>query len=556
MQDTFAKLIGLGEKSIKKSYYPQLQKKIEELEKSEKKYRLLADNISDVIWILDLDFRYSYVSASIERLSGYKADDLLGRSFSELMPPESARQAETLLQGLLRRDQDSDESPRVQELQICHRDGSLRWIEISVSLLFNLSPAGPQLLGLSRDISSRKLAEKERLQYQEQLIQAQKMESIGTLTGGIAHDFNNLLTVINGYSEKLLRSMSPDHPFQRDIAAINQAGKKAESLTRQLLGFSRKQPFHAQPININRTISAMNSLLRRLIGEDIAVNTRLAGQLPMIKADGTQLEQIFTNLVINARDALKGAKRPAGDKTIVIETGLTRFDENGAAAIGLGKAGDYVYFSVSDNGSGIPEHLRTRIFEPFFTTKAKNQGTGLGLSTVYGIVKQNQGSIDFLSRIDEGTRFIVYWPASPEEQELKNAAAAPSEPSATGSETILIVEDDVDVCLFTSEALKNMGYMVSTEHCGTAALERIRKAPDFFDLIVTDLVMPRMNGIEFIDQVRRIVPGMKAIFVSGYTDSPLAGEQTGHGDVNFLQKPYSVRELSEKVREVLDRKPG
>ncbi len=550
--EIFSRLIGLGERSIKKSYFPQLQKKIEELEKSEKKYRLLADNISDVIWVLDMDLCYTFVSASIERMTGYKPEELAGKPFADLLSSDSARLFSARMQAFTHSDVAQQKFSQAIELQFCHKDGSSHWIEIAVSLSQDISDRGLSILGISRDITVRKNTEAEKQHIQEQLLQAQKMESIGTLTGGIAHDFNNVLTIINGYSEKLLRTIPAEHPYHHDILAIHQAGKKAEALTRQLLGFSRKQPYKPEIVDINRTIGDLNTLLRRLIGEDISVNTRLARPIDPIEADNSQLEQILTNLVINARDALKGPRRTDSPKTIIIETGQTEFNDASAVKKGLKQAGKYVFFSISDNGSGIPEELRSRIFEPFFTTKDKHEGTGLGLAMVYGIVKQNQGGIELSSELGRGSRFTIYWPIS------AVTAGKPIEKTQTaadsgGNETILIVEDDPDVCRFTGETLRTLGYTVRTANNGQDALALIETDRHALAMVITDQIMPGMNGVELIAAIRKRFPDMKAILVSGYADRQVYQTGPAQPELDFLHKPYTIQALAEKVRTVLDR---
>ncbi|MFA5905221.1 MAG: PAS domain S-box protein, partial [Desulfobacula sp.] len=380
-EETFARLIGLGEKSLQKSYFPQLQKKIRELEKSEYRYRLLAENVTDVIWLLDLNCRFQYLSPSIQKMSGFSPAELTDLPVGRLLTPDSAKRFMDIVDRAFKNAEDAGSGLQKElELQQTGKDGSIKWIEVGLSVFFHKQEKETLILGIARDITSRKTAEQEKIKIQEQLIQAQKMESIGILAGGIAHDFNNLLTIINGYAEMALGDLKEDHPVFKKINAIQQAGKRAEILTRQLLGFSRKQIYHPVTLNINETLVSLNRMLGRLIGEDISVEMVLEKTIDSISADQSQIEQIFTNLIINARDALKPSSLEGQKKKITIETGQTFFDSDTIKRVTLDTPGPYVFFSVSDNGTGMGRELLKRIFEPFFTTKAKHEGTGLGLS--------------------------------------------------------------------------------------------------------------------------------------------------------------------------------
>ncbi|MBA3010948.1 MAG: PAS domain S-box protein, partial [Proteobacteria bacterium] len=349
MDTTIAKLMGLGERSVQKSYYPQLQKKIQELEKSEGRYRLLAENIIDVIWMLDLDLSILYISPSVKNMSGFSSEELEGTPFTRLLAPDHALFFSDLISREIKepycREKGSRPAAEAELLQV-NKDGTAIWIEAKVSCLSGGDKAGRQILGISRDITARKQAEKEKQEIQEQLVQSQKMESIGTLAGGIAHDFNNLLTIINGYCGLILDKMEEDHPLFKKISAISHAGSRAEDLTRQLLAFSRKQIYAPKILDINTTISSMDKILRRLIGEDIHVVTILDKDIGTISADRSQIEQIFTNLVVNARDALTGSIKKDFKKRITIETGQTFFPLKAVESLNLSHPGLYIFFSV------------------------------------------------------------------------------------------------------------------------------------------------------------------------------------------------------------------
>ncbi|MBU0970218.1 MAG: PAS domain S-box protein [Proteobacteria bacterium] len=554
MDTTIAKLMGLGERSVQKSYYPQLQKKIQELEKSEGRYRLLAENIIDVIWMLDLDLNIRYISPSVKNISGFSSEELDGRPFTCLLAPDHASLFSDLVSKGIKEPycQEAGFRPAAEaELIQVNKDGTAIWIEVKISCFSGDGTAGQQILGISRDITARKQVEKEKQEIQEQLVQSQKMESIGTLAGGIAHDFNNLLTIINGYCELLLDKMEADHPLFKKISAISNAGSRAEDLTRQLLAFSRKQIYAPKILDINTTISSMDKILRRLIGEDIHVVTILDSDIGTISADRSQIEQIFTNLVVNARDALTSSHKKDFKKRITIETGQTLFPLKAVENLKLSHPGQYIYFSVSDNGRGMDREIQKRIFEPFFTTKPKNKGTGLGLSMIYGIVQQNQGNIQVYSEPDQGTLFKIYWPAA-SQKFVPPEQTPPQIENLSGDERILLVEDDREVCYFAANALMSLGYKVHKAFNGQEALEWIQSGHPKPDLVITDLIMPELNGKEFIQRAAFHVPALRVIYASGYTDNHIVHDGLLEEGVNFLQKPYSQKSLARMVRKILD----
>jgi PAS domain S-box-containing protein len=551
-EETFTRLIGLGEKSLQKSYFPQLQKKIRELEKSEYQYRLLAENVTDVIWLLSLNGYFQYLSPSIRKMSGFSPEELMGSSLDKLLTPDSAKRFMDTVSQVFK----TPEALRIQktlELQQTCKDGNLKWIEVVLSVFFHTPEKENRILGIARDITARKAAEQERINIREQLTQAQKMESIGVLAGGVAHDFNNLLTIINGYADLALKGMKEDHPLFKKISAIRHAGKRAEILTRELLGFSRKQIYLPAILDINGTLSSLNKMLSRLIGEDISIEMKLENPVDFISADQSQIEQIFTNLIVNARDALKSISLEGHKKRITIETGQTAFNHETIKRVNLDAPGSYVFFSVSDNGIGMNRKLVNRIFEPFFTTKAKHEGTGLGLSMIYGIVKQNKGGIQVYSEEGRGTMFKIYWPVC---HTAGNTASPRPEPvieNLSGNESVLVVEDDPDVCHFTANCLLSLGYLVHKASDGEEALAFLHdnKAP--VDLIITDLIMPNLGGKALAKKALAHLPEIRIIYVSGYTDNHIVHDGLLEQGVNFLQKPYSQQDLARMVRKVLNR---
>ena len=553
-EDTFARLIGLGEKSLQKSYFPQLQKKIRELEKSEHRYRLLAENVTDVIWLLDLNGCFQYLSPSIRKMSGFPPEELVGRSLESLLTPDSVKRFMDEIAPALKNSPDLVGGLKKElELQQTGKDGTLKWIEVSVSVFFHNPEKENRILGIARDITARKTAEQERIKMQEQLIQAQKMESIGVLAGGVAHDFNNLLTIINGYADLALVDMKEDHPLFKKISAVRHAGKRAEILTRELLGFSRKQIYRPMALNINETLSSLYKMLGRLIGEDISVEMKLEDKIDSISADQSQIEQIFTNLMINARDALKSISPEGRKKRITIETGQTAFDAGTIKRVNLDTPGPYVFFSVSDNGIGMSRELLTRIFEPFFTTKARHEGTGLGLSMIYGIVKQNRGGVQVYSEEGRGTLFKIYWPVSQEVGKTRSSRLETVIENLSGNESVLVVEDDPDVCRFAANCLLSLGYEVHKAFDGEQALAFLHEGKQPVDLIITDLVMPNLGGKALAKKALARLPDIRIIYVSGYTDNHIVHDGLLEQGVNFLQKPYSQQDLARMVRKVLTR---
>lgn len=395
-----------------------------------------------------------------------------------------------------------------------------------------------KLHGTFQDITSHKNLE-------TQLRHAQKMDAIGKLAGGVAHDFNNLLTAINGYSALLLSEIDRDHPNFDDLQQIREAGLRAASLTRQLLAFSRKQVLQPEVVNLNELLHNLERLLKRLIGEDIKLETKLSKELANIKADRGQIEQIIVNLAVNARDAM-----PGGGK-LIIKTQNIYLDEVFVKAYAELEAGSFVQISISDSGIGIEKSIRDQIFEPFFTTKGTGKGTGLGLSTVYGIVKQSGGQITVYSEPGHGTTFKIYLPA------LEKAAALPAEKQdlqikLTGNETILIAEDEESVLNLVVKTLKKSGYRLLTAKDGVEAIALAQKYPSEIHLLLSDVVMPNISGKELSEEMTRLHPETKVCFMSGYTDDAIVRAGEWDHDVFFIQKPFSPLTLSKKVREVLD----
>jgi signal transduction histidine kinase/CheY-like chemotaxis protein len=395
-----------------------------------------------------------------------------------------------------------------------------------------------------RDITEQKQAEAEREKLQAQLTQAQKMESVGRLAGGVAHDFNNMLSVILGHAEIALEKKNPGDPLHEDLTEIIVAAQRSANLTRQLLTFARKQAIAPKIIDLNETVDGMLKMLRRLIGEDIDLLWKPGRNLGPVKVDPSQIDQLLANLCVNARDAIKDIGK------ITIETGAVTFDEAYCADHPGFSPGEYVLLAVSDNGCGMDPETIGHLFEPFFTTKELGKGTGLGLASVYGMVKQNHGFINVYSEPGQGTIFNIFLP-----RQAAKEALVPEKrqdvPAEGGFETILLVEDEPAILKMTAKMLEKLGYtVIRTETPG----EAIRLAHEYngrIDLLMTDVVMPEMNGRDLAGNLLSIHPGMKRLFMSGYTANVIAHHGVLDEGVHFIQKPFSRKDLAAKVREAM-----
>jgi PAS domain S-box-containing protein len=511
------------------------------LRESEAQVRILSratEQSPALILITDLKGNIEYVNPRFTEVTGYSLAEVSGKNPRLLKsgePPAATYRElwDTITSGEAWRG----------EFHNKKKNGDLYWENAFICPIKNEAGETTHYLGLKEDITERK-------ELQEQLFQVQKMESIGTLAGGIAHDFNNILTVIAGHSDMALSKLDKSHPVYSNLSVIHSAGEKAENLIRQILAFSRKQIYLPQIVNINQVITNMENMLLRLIGEDIRIEMTLSPTVPAINADPSQIERIFVNLVVNARDAINQKTERASEKKITVETGVSLLDDNYAKTHIGAKKGLHVFFSVSDNGSGISEENKKKIFEPFFTTK-KN-GTGLGLATVYGIVKQNDANIFLYTEFGKGTTFKIYWPASSEK--LPAASHEPFDVTdLRGHEKVLLAEDDPDVADLAFKVLQAAGYQVWVAQNGKRALDLVVQNNFKPDLLVTDLIMPGMNGKELAEKVREKLPGIRILFSSGYTDNHLVHDGQLDTKIDFLQKPYSVIVLLKKVREVLQK---
>ncbi|HEX6278618.1 MAG TPA: PAS domain S-box protein, partial [Pyrinomonadaceae bacterium] len=514
----------------------------EAVKQSEAKYRELFENANDVIYTHDLEGNFTSLNRTGEHITGYSEAEVLQLNVADIVVPEYLERARQMI----RRKVEEGSPPTIYETVVIAKDGRRIPLEINTRLILeDGKPVGIQ--GIGRDISERLAAQEALRSSEEQLRQAQKLESIGILAGGMAHDFNNMLTAINGYSDLVLRKLSPDDPIRKNVEEIRKAGERSAELTRQLLAFSRRQILQPQALNLNETIEETTSLLRRLIGEDITVTTRLHADLWKVEADPGQLSQVLMNLAINARDAM-----PKGG-SLMIETSNVVLDEKYASRHVEVAPGRYVMFAVSDTGLGMDEETKRRVFEPFFTTKSVGRGTGLGLSTVYGIVKQSGGNIWVYSEPDRGTTFKIYLPEAGAENYGDDLEISQHD-LHIGSETILLVEDESSVRGLACEILEACGYTVVEAEDGKEALKRFGQIDSGVDLLITDVVMPNMGGRELSENLLLACPDMKVLFTSGYTDDAILRHGITDENTNFLQKPFTFASLSRKVRLLLDNK--
>ncbi len=402
---------------------------------------------------------------------------------------------------------------------------------------------GIMVIIVARDITDRKQNEEEKQQLQEQFLQAQKLESVGRLAGGIAHDFNNLLTVIIGYCELALQQGEKNNESFKYLKIISEAGKKAEALTGQLLAFSRKQTLEMKVVNLNTIIENFRKMLSRLIGEDIVLETKASTPVRNVLADPVQIDQILLNLAVNAKDAM-----PFGGR-LTIETADTEIDEEYSVQHENAKPGSYVLMAVSDTGEGMSREVQEKIFEPFFTTKRVGIGTGLGLSTVYGIVKQHNGHIAVETKPGEGTIFKIFLPMT--QQDIEETRQEEPGDIPRGTETILVVDDDSHIRRLIVDVLEPLGYRLLEAASGEEALQVSDTFKETIDLLLTDVILPRMNGGELAERLKSERPDTKVIFMSGYTDDLTARHNVRGPGFGFIQKPLTPSKLGKTLREVL-----
>jgi two-component system cell cycle sensor histidine kinase/response regulator CckA len=504
------------------------------LHESEVRFRQLAENIPAVFWLGEIDPpRAIYVSPAFEHIWGRSPESHYAEplGFFEAVHPDD--------RGRLRRAQARmrEETEFDVEFRILRPDGGVRWVHDRGFLVPGVPGRPRRAAGITTDITEHKYLE-------EQLRQAQKMESLGRLAGGMAHDFNNLMTAVLGHASFAATSLPEEHEARAELEEIRKAALRASELTRQLLAFARRQLVAPRVVDVNELMVSLDGLLRRLIGEDVELSSFLAGEPLCARIDPSQLEQVLVNLAVNARDAM-----PSGGRLVLVTAEASLPDERHPAL----PAGRYVRVSVSDTGHGIAPELFDHLFEPFFTTKEWGRGTGLGLATCYGIVRQCGGHIEVESAPGAGARFDVYLPRV--EGPASAPAAAAEGRLPRGWETVLLVEDERSVRAVTSRILRAQGYRVIEAGDGVEALTLVARNPGPIHLLVADVVMPRMGGIELAERLRAVRPETRVLHVSGHVDRAAWEGPTPASGAVFLQKPFLPETLARKVREVLDGAP-
>ena len=510
------------------------------LRKSEKRYKMLFENAPFSYQSLDGNgFLLEANKRWLEHL-GYSRDEVIGESFADFLHPDW-------------QDHFTENFPKFKsigeilgiEFQMRKGDGTYIWVSFDGRIKRDPKGEFVQTYCIFNDITEQKRLQDKVNQQNEALNQSRKLESVGQLAGGIAHDFNNMLSIILGYTELAMDKLESTDPLYSDMEEIYHAGARSAEITRQLLTFARQQPVVPKVLNLNDNIDSMIKMLRYLIGEDIDFSWIPGRELKLVKIDPSQIDQIVANLCVNARDAITDIGK------VTIETANVLFDEEYCAAHPEAIPGEYAMLTVSDDGCGIAPETISQIFEPFFTTKKPGQGTGLGLATVYGIVKQNNGFINVYSEPERGTTFRVYLPQYGE-QPVMGQNENRSKTQKSLGETILLVEDDLSLLKLAERILGNLGYKVLSTSRPKEAKELVEQYDGQINLLITDVVMPEMNGRELSEQMQQLDPGLKILFMSGYTADVIAHRGILDEGINFISKPFSPKEMAAKIREVLD----
>jgi PAS domain S-box-containing protein len=510
------------------------------LTESELKYRTLADSGQALIWTAGPGKQCDYFNQPWLDFTGRTMEQERGHGWTKGIHPEDLDRC--LLSYATAFDQREKFS---LEYRLLHANGDYRWIQDNGIPRFDGHGNFLGYIGHCLDITERKQAEEEQARLQAQLLQAQKMESVGRLAGGVAHDFNNMLSIILGHVELAQEKLDPGHSLLTDLEHIRIAAERSAALTRQLLAFARKQIVTPKVLDLNKAMEGMLSMLQRLIGEHINLIWMPGEDLRQVKIDPSQLDQILVNLCVNARDAI------AGGGQLTVATQNVTFDAECCRLLVDCIPGEYVMLSVSDDGCGMDQESLTKLFDPFFTTKEIGKGTGLGLAMVHGIVMQNNGFINVSSELGHGTTFNIYLPRNQEKEEMLTQTI-PLTPVREGHETILLVEDELSILELVATMLQQEGYTVLAAATPGGAIELAQKHAERIHLLFTDVIMPEMNGRDLALRLRSMHPTIKRLFMSGYTADVMADHGVLDEGVNFIQKPFARKDLANKVREVLE----
>ena len=529
-----ARLVPALRRAVRESEERAARKRAEEgLRLREESFHLLFESNPHPMWVFDREtLRFLEVNAAAVSHYGYSRDEFLAMRITDIRPESDVALAVAAVRG------DTESATRHHVGDWRHRTKDGRIIDVEVAAHDTEFGGQAGRLVVAHDVTERKRLE-------AQLLQSQKLEAVGQLAAGVAHDFNNLLNVITGYSELLLRSLPAKGTDRDRTEQVRRAAERGAGLTRQLLAFSRRQVLEPRVLDLNAALADVQSMLTRLIGEDIKIVTSFDPALGRVFADPGQMEQVLVNLVVNARDAM-----PEGG-SLVLETSNVGLDEAYARTHPEARAGAHVRLAVSDTGHGMDAATASRIFEPFFTTKPRGKGTGLGLATVHGIVQQSGGHVDVYSEPGHGTTFKIYLPRV-EAQEQRPADEGASVEAHGGSETIVLVEDEEGLRSLIREVLEDAGYRVVEAQDPEGGLAAVRAEPRGIDLLMTDVILPQMRGNELADRVREISPGARVLFMSGYTDEAIGQHAVLAPGSHFLQKPFSLTALLAKVRAVLE----
>ena len=512
----------------------------EERRKSEERYRTILNEMSEGYQEVDLSGNFTFFNEAFLQIFGYGRSEMLGTNFKHYAADEAiAKKVYRLYNEMYK----SGVPIQNSEWDIIRKDGERRTLEFYASVVRDSADVPTGFRGIVRDITDRKKAEIEQERLQAQLAQAQKMESVGRLAGGVAHDFNNKLAIINGYAEMTIDMMDPSDPLREMVHEIYKAGNQSAGIVRQLLAFARKQTVSPVELDLNDSISSMLKMLRRLIGENIDLAWHPGANLWPVKIDPSQVDQIMANLAVNSRDAIPDVGK------LTIETKNTIVDDNYSRTNPEAIPGRYVTLSVSDDGCGIEKGAMDHLFEPYYTTKEVGKGTGLGLPTIYGILKQNKGFVNVYSEPGQGTTFRLYFPSSEKESTISHSAEKSRGKVPMGSETILLVEDEPAILKMGREMIRRLGYTVLTAENPSEAMKIAGEYEGTIHLLITDVVMPEMNGRDLSAQLTKTHPGIKTLYMSGYTANVIAHHGVLDEGVQFIQKPFSMKDLAVKVRE-------
>jgi len=507
------------------------------LEESEEKYRTILQSIEEGYFEVDLSGRLTFFNEALTRISGFTKEDMRGKSFREYSTPEVAENVASQFNELYK----TGRSIEFTEYETVRADGETRYLEVSASLMHNENGKPSGFRGIVRDVTARKSAEEEKRRLEAQVQHGQKMEAIGTLAGGVAHDFNNLLMGIQGNVSLMMMDIESSHPHHKGMENILGYVERCAMLTKQLLGFARGGKYEVSTLDLSDLVASNAEMFGRT-RKEITIYQDYQENLWTVEADRGQIEQVLLNLFVNAAQAMRGGG------SLFLETGNCELDEKFVQPFGF-EPGKYVRLSVTDTGIGMDTDNQRRIFEPFFTTKKRGEGTGLGLASTYGIIKNHSGIIDVVSQPGKGTTFNIYLPAGGKAIEMEGGI---EEELRKGAGTVLFIDDEDMTLQVGSQILNALGYSVLTSASGSEGVEILKKQREEVDLVILDMVMPDMSGMETFDALREVDPNIKVLLSSGYSAEGPANEIMKKGCNGFIQKPFNISELSTKINSVLD----